>query len=106
MSKREFINDRIAQLNDMSRPDSQHIQGESSQFFAFFVLCFSLFYSNIAILRLFLDKIKDLERKRLVIAAAEEQLNDLFREDPDKVSASSTGQKRMSKLSKTKKPAG
>ena len=78
MSKRELINDRIAQLNDMSSPDSQHIQ----------------------------DKIKDLQRKRLVIAAAEEQLNNLLREDPDKVSASSTGQKRASKLSKTKKPAG
>ena len=73
MSKREFI-----KLNDMSSPDSQHIQ----------------------------DKIKDLQRKRLVIAAAEEQLNNLLREDPDKVSASSTGQKRVSKLSKTKKPAG
>ena len=78
MSKRAFNNDRIAQLNDMSSPDSQHIQ----------------------------DKIKDLQRKRLVIAAAEEQLNNLLREDPDKVSASSTGQKRVSKLSKTKKPAG
>ena len=78
MSKRAFNNDRIAQLNDMSSPDSQHIQ----------------------------DKIKDLQRKRLEIAAAEEHFNNLLHEGPDKVSASSTGQKRVSKLSKTKKPAG
>ena len=53
-----------------------------------------------------IDKIKDLQQKRLAIAVAEKQLNDLFRKDADKVSASSTGQKRVSKLSKTKKPAG